>query len=183
MLWHHGGKSWGLGPNELESRIETAIPQEQAEGYPVRLLRPFAVGEPRPRYAYYSEAVLRGTAACKYGATAAQLAAFLDEQRRNNFLPRSLAAVAHNGAVEFTTVCEPNRQKWDWQADTGLTAAELKSKSAEFAGKGFRPSCVTAYAWDGAVRYCVVWVKDLSKAKEPAATPELPLAPEPRAKP
>jgi hypothetical protein len=39
------------------------------------------------------------------------------------------------------------------------------------AKRGFVPSSVTAYPFDGAVRYCVVWVKEPPKAKEPAKKP------------
>ena len=67
--------------------------------------------------------------------------------------------------MEFAAVAGPNRDGWDWQVDTDLPAPQLKARAATMAEKGFRPSCVTAYGWDGAVRYCAVWVKEPTPKK------------------
>jgi hypothetical protein len=126
-------------------------------------MRPYATGEKRPRYAVYVESILRGSMNYKIGATEEQIVAYLTEQRKGDNWPLCVSALATENGVLFTVVCEANRQKLEWDVTRGHTAGELKAKTEEFATKGYRPSCVTAYPFDGAARYCVVWVKDPPK--------------------
>jgi serine/threonine protein kinase len=160
VLWQLGGKRWGISPNEVEGQLDSNIADLRDKGISLRLLRPFSAGENRPRYAVYQEAVVRGSPTYRYGLSAEQLSQYLDEQRKNDFLPVTVSAVAHDNNLELTAVCEPNRSKLEWEVSHGLTAAELKTKAVDLAAQRFRPRCVTAYAWDGAVRYYVVWVKE-----------------------
>ena len=156
-----------MDSDTVEANVEALIAHETRDGYHLRLLRPFATGEERPRYASYLESILRGSETYKFGMTADQVGEFLAKQHTDNFLPRSLAAINHEDVLLFTAVCEPNQQKQEWDTDTNLLPLQLKAKTAEMAKKGFRPSCVTAYPWDGAVRYCVVWVKEPPRKDQP----------------
>jgi serine/threonine protein kinase len=165
VLWQLGGKRWGMSTNEVEGVLDSTIADLSAKGVPLRLLRPFSAGEKRPRYAVYHEAVVRGSPTYKYGLSAEKLSQYLDEQRKNDFLPVTVSAVAHDNNLERSAVCEPNRSKLEWEVSYGLTAAEMKTKAVALAAQRFRPRCVTAYAWDGAVRYYVVWVKEPAPGK------------------
>ena len=166
-------KRWTAQAQEPEALVESGINEGKAALAPVRLLRAFSVGEKRPRYSFYLEVVLRGSSAQRYGMSAQDLTGWLEEQRNKDFMPVALSAVGLKDTFEFTAVCEPNKQKLQWQVTQGLTAQQLKEKAVALAPARFRPACVTAYAWDGAVRYCVVWVKEPPKPVEYPKEPTL----------
>src|SRR5262249_28418068 len=73
VLWQLGGKRWAISPNEVEGMLDNTIVDVRDKGVPLRILRPFSAGEKRPRYAVYSEAVVRGSSTYKYGLSAEQL--------------------------------------------------------------------------------------------------------------
>ncbi|MBM4068117.1 MAG: serine/threonine protein kinase [Planctomycetes bacterium] len=73
-----------------------------------------------------------------------------------------VAAYTVKGELKFAAVSVPNPAQAMWAIDTGLTASELKEKSVERTAN-LHPAAVTGCAWDGAVRYCVVWVEDVPK--------------------
>jgi hypothetical protein len=75
----------------------------------------------------------------------------------------SLAAYETEGKLRFAATATSNPTKSEWTVDTNLTAQALKGKTETNVKAGLRPSCITAYAWDGAVRYCVIWVKEPPK--------------------
>jgi hypothetical protein len=57
--------------------------------------------------------------------------------------------------------------------DTNLTSQAFERTARDSIGRGFTPTCVTAYPWDGAVRYCVVWVNEPPKPVEYPKRPTL----------
>jgi hypothetical protein len=93
-------------------------------------------------------------------AEASRLTEFLEEKRKEGYVPAGLSAVALDNELRFTALMLPRKVKGVWEAHIDLRTEDVKSKSASLADKGFRPASITAYPWDGAVRYCVVWVKD-----------------------
>ena len=167
ILWQPGGRTWLWSANTSETGLDDTLPMLVGKGFFPRLMRSYSTGEKRPRYAMLLETVVRGSSLYKFGAYAEELATYLAEQRKNGAWPLSVSAVATESGLQFTTVCESNKQKWEWEVTHGATAGEFKAKAEEFGKKGFRPGSVTAYPWDGAVRYCVVWVKDAKDAKDP----------------
>jgi hypothetical protein len=152
-----------MGTTLAEGGVAAHVQEGVRRGYTIQLLRPYSADEVTPRYATYYESAVGGKAAYKAGASDSELTQFLDEQRKANFLPRLVAASVQGDSVRYTAVCLPKPEGWDWLIDRGLTTDDLKTTTADRGRSGFRPQSVTAYAWDGAVRYCVVWVKEPPK--------------------
>ena len=54
---------------------------------------------------------------------------------------------------------EPNDEQRKSQVEVGLTSNKLSERVLQQQQSGFHPASITAYPWDGAVRYCLVWLK------------------------
>jgi hypothetical protein len=145
--------------------------QAAQSGHGYAVFRP----SPGPRGATMTSAVTVQMAAGEmaFDTTAAGLEEFEAQERAAGRRLTTVTAYPVDGELKFAATSAGNRAKWEWSVDTGLTAADLKAKATGRAGKGFRPSCLTAYAWDGAVRYCVVWVKEPPRPVEYPKGPTL----------
>jgi hypothetical protein len=158
LLFHPRKVSWGIGPGFDENHLATMIRNQNAAGHRLQLLRPFIYNAQRS-FAVYAEA---GKEESDYvqAASAEELTRFLEDSRSKGYHPTTVAASTLDGEVRFSAVAVPDPNKTTWEVHHGLTAPALKLKASAMADKGFHPTCVTAYPWDGAVRYCVVWVKE-----------------------
>ena len=85
--------------------------------------------------------------------------------RAANRRPLALAGAAGSDGVRFSMTSMANADKLDWLVDADVPNGKLKAVAAERARDGFRPEGISAYAWDGAVRYCILWLKDAARAK------------------
>ena len=56
-----------------------------------------------------------------------------------------------------------NIEKAEWDHAVNLDGKTLTAEAARREKAGFHPATLTAYPWDGAVRYCVVWLKTEEK--------------------
>ena len=126
-------------------------------------IRPYRTGPDAIRYAFHAEAAPDKARPYSPDLGPDELPLFLGKGQTDGYRPSSLAACVANGSPRFAVVMEPNTGKWEWQTDVNLTTVELQTKATALAAKGFHPSCVTAYPFDGAVRYCAVSVKEPPK--------------------
>jgi hypothetical protein len=164
LLWVPGRTRWNIHPEEMpEEKCREFIKRFAAQGFVCRVLRPYPIFKNVLRYAIFLEV---STDACRHilAADAKDLATFSAAARSSKERIAGLVAYPRENAVAFAAVTVPNVSGWEWETDTDLTALELPAKVGEAAKRSFHPTVVSAYAWDGAVRYCVVWVKE-PKAK------------------
>jgi hypothetical protein len=154
-----------VSPDDRPEVMEQTIEKETKDGRVPRLLRPFSIGQSNPRIAYATEQALGEKPSFIWKASADDLEAFVRRVGAQGYRVSSIAAYTREDNLEFAAVSRPNREKWEWQTATNLTPVELKAKVVALADKGFRPASVTGHAYDGAVRYCVVWVKEPPQPK------------------
>jgi Protein kinase domain/Bacterial tandem repeat domain 1 len=165
VLWHPGARLWAISPTNAPSFIGTQIKNMSLQGAAVRILRLYSIGERGTAYAAYGELAKGPKGAYAIDRSASGIETFLSDERPGG-RPYCLSAGLKDGVLVFAATMEPNPEKWDWETDMTLTAIDLKAKAEAQSMKGFRPGSVTAYPWDGAVRYCVVWVKEPAKPVE-----------------
>jgi hypothetical protein len=169
-LWRKGKKLWFISPANTPDHIKAQIQKTAGLGASPRVLRNYPIGAGGSSYALYGE-VITGKTNYALDQDKGQLDGFLADGLKSGFRPLSVSGSIRDRGPVFAAVMEPNPEKWECQTDTNLTAAGLKAKAATVAKSGYRPWCVTAYPWDGAVRYCAVWVKEPPEAKEPPKKP------------
>lgn len=144
------------GPTEAAEKL---VRESRARNFP-EILRPYSIGAEQPSVAYVTKKELTAEPKSIWKAGAAELDAFLASAREDGLLVKNVCAYTRLGKLEFAAVAWPGQEKSEWQVDTDVAAAEFQAKAAANAEKGLRPESVTAYAWNGAVRYCAVWVKE-----------------------
>jgi hypothetical protein len=98
----------------------------------------------------------------KYGVdlTESELLSRLAAGTKDGYLPISVVAYPTQDAILFALTFRKNTTNALWEVHRKLTASDLSAKAIEMAEKQFTPESVTAYAWDGAVHYCGVWIKE-----------------------
>jgi hypothetical protein len=172
LLWHPGFRRSAIGVG-LDSEIaRRSLLAQQKNHFAVRALRAYPYGPNAVRVSAYTESALE-EAPFGLGLTPDALTAFLAEQRKAGNRPTSVSACPSGDGLLWAATTIPNRDKAEWEVVRNLPAGALKGKAAELAGRGFRPASVTAYPWDGAVRYTGVWVKDPPR---PVPYPKAPIA-------
>ena len=163
-LFHHGRNAGGAAVGVLPMTLAmTNITAGNRNGLVVRQLRPFPAGADQLRCAVYAEGEFGSKS--KYGIDLdeADLTTRLTDSEREGFLPISVSGYPSEGQLQFAATFQENATKAAWEVHRNQTSAELATKSAELSASGFTPASVTAYPWDGAVRYCSVWVKEPPK--------------------
>jgi hypothetical protein len=165
------GGRWGIWPDDKEEEAERELAGSLTNGYVPRCLRPYTVAPGVLRYAQYDEESLGEKSLHAFALSPPALEGLLAKARTAGFRPGMIAGYIKDGLPTFAAVARPNPEKWEWQTDTTLTTPVLKAKAMALSAKGFHPVSVTAYPWDGAVRYCVVWVKEPPKQEEPPKKP------------
>jgi hypothetical protein len=163
FLFHPPRNRWLVGGDDTLVEIRESLTASLADGMVPRGIRPCPFGPDGVRYCHHVEMKPKSPYAYGLDLYSSELTTFLETEQKKGLRPCSLSACARQGTLRFAVVMESNSEKWEWLTQSGLTATELKARTTEQAEKGFRPSCVTAYPWDGAVRYCVVWVKEPPK--------------------
>jgi hypothetical protein len=167
LLWVQGRKRWVIGTGETMASSVRDLATGVKDGMAVRLVRPFEVGDK----VYVNDFCEVSTDETPYAhaLTAGELDTFLAEQRKGGAIPSAVSGYVSDGLPRFAVVCRPNTLKVEWEYADHPSAANLAETVTVKHRAGYRPASVTAYAWDGAVRYCVVWVKDPPKdeKKEP----------------
>jgi hypothetical protein len=162
-LWWPRVAGGYASPDDPIDETEKIVATEQKNGWYPAILRPFSIGVDNPRVSYYVAESLGEAPLFTWKVGASGRDQFTARARNAGQRVTSLVAYTRGGALEFAAVAWPNADKGEWQTDTNLTAAQLKAKATDLAARGFRPACVTACVWDGAVRYCAVWVKEPPK--------------------
>jgi hypothetical protein len=172
ILWQPGVKRWLYRPCDVDmQKLKDELGQLAKQvGASAVCLRPIPTGAAGVRWGYYSELRLGNHTRHALALPADELTAFLDAQRKDGYRPIALAAADGGDGPVFGVVVEKAPDKLEWHAEWGLTADKVAAAAKARSADGFYPDVVTAYAWDGAVRYCVVWVKELPK-KEPDKKP------------
>ena len=163
LLFHPAVAFWMLASPQAPDSIGEILDGGKKQGGSVPLMRAYPAGE---SCLYVATLIIDPTkpkTVDRYGMSADDFRAFIIEYREKGYRPNVVSTVSLQGELRYTAVMWPDAAKSDWKVEDGLTAAVLKEKAVAMAKTGFRPSCVTAYPWDGAVRYCVVWVKDPPK--------------------
>jgi len=155
------GKRLGgaIGVRKMDVALAN-LDQQTQQGSVARLLRPFPVGGDVIFCGLSFETLLGRQS--KYGLNLAEVELLerLEENRKDGYLPISVVAYPTQGELRFATTFRENTTKAVWEVHRNLTAADLNAKAAALAEKRFTPASVTACPWDGAVRYCGVWVKE-----------------------
>jgi serine/threonine protein kinase len=177
FLWTPTQQNFYAGPDEPSDNVSGLIQRYLKNGLIVRILRPTAIGQDEPRISLVLEEALDQKSSHIWNAPADKLEEFLTKVRNEKQLLASVTAYLRNGNLEFAAVAQSNPRNWEWTAKTNLTARDLKTKTAAAAATGFRPLSVTGYPFEGAVRYCVVWVKEPPKPVPPPKEPTLIEAP------
>jgi hypothetical protein len=163
LLWWPGARGWLLGAMSNNTNLLTEEREKGgSEGGSFRMLRPYQIGE-TIFWVVYMEFSATYKATNARPLTPEELTAYLEKAQKDGRMPLSVAGYTPDGTPAFAAVVGPNKDKRKWDVFHSLTATQFKVKAAEFAQKGFRPSCVTTYPFDGAVRYCVVWVEEPPK--------------------
>ena len=126
-------------------------------GYEVRVLRPYPILDNSIWWCNYEELPVKArSTSYAVDLLATELEASAEKERAAGRMPLTVAGYVQDGGANFAVVFGANTKKVEWKLTIGSSSTELKTKAEELAAKGFRPSCVTAYPFDGAVRYCVV---------------------------
>jgi Protein kinase domain/Bacterial tandem repeat domain 1 len=162
ILWHPGTRNWGILAGDPKANLEVGFTQIRGQGYAVRTLRPLPVGKSVYWSTYMEAAPTEETSHLLDGDTDG-LTRFLEAARKSGLRPVSVAACEYDGKLVWGAATRGNKAGAEWATDTDLSVVKLTEAMREKAKLGFRPECVTAYAWDGAVRYCVVWIKEPPK--------------------
>jgi hypothetical protein len=159
-LFHLGTRSKGaIGVTEM-SALDLTLAISDQSGHVTRLLRPFPVDGDQLRCAIYAEAQLQVRSKYGFNLTEAELLERLAADAKDGYLPNVVVAYPARGEAQFATVSRKNTTNAVWEVHRNLTAADLSAKARSLSEKQFTPAALTAYAWDGAVRYCGVWVKE-----------------------
>ncbi len=139
------------------------------DGFAARLIRPLPIGNGRLVCALYAQMTLSRQAQDNHGfdLSEAELTSQLEKYRRDGYHPVGVVSYPYQGARRFAVTYREDATKAPWEVHFDLTTAGLKAKAAELVAKDLTPASVTAYPWDGAVRYATVWVKEPPRA--PAA--------------
>jgi hypothetical protein len=164
ILFHPIGTRWFVVPDVIRSDLDVLKKRTDKQGLSYRLFRPYAgIGGVMMVSVVTELRADRGQAA--FDLTTEGLEKLVADARSSSESrqPTAVAACVVDGALKFSAVTRLNRKKLEWSLDTGVTASDLRSKMADKVKNGFRPESLTAYGWDGAVRYCVVWVKEAPK--------------------
>jgi serine/threonine protein kinase len=147
----------GVMPMEI---VAVNLTRTDAQGYVARLVRPFPVSGDQLRCGLYGESHFGMQSKYGLNLAEAELLERLEENRKDGYLPISVAAYPTQGELRFAATFRENTTKAVWEVHRNLTAADLSAKAEALAEKRFTPAAVTACPWDGAVRYCGVWVKE-----------------------
>jgi hypothetical protein len=170
-LWVPGESVHWFGIQQEPYVHKKQLTSLSKNGMKLRVLRPYLIDKGVVQYAYYLERHPDEMNAYSSEMTAPRFAEFLAKHRTEGFRPTSVAAVPQDGELLFAATMADNPPKATWEVDTNLTSQTFGPKSTDMATRGFAPTCVTSYPWNGAVRYCVVWVKEPPKGKEPTKNP------------
>jgi len=108
----------------------------------------------------YFQQKRKDTCAWRTRLSSQELGEFLESEREAGRLVGQVSAYVEENAVYFAALATANPDKRVWQVVHGSSAVDLKAKTADLAKAGYAPSSLTAYPWDGAVRYVGVWVKE-----------------------
>jgi serine/threonine protein kinase len=156
-LYRHGGDDAGaesgLDAASLRARIaeRERIPRRvvRLSGYPTEEGTRFAVAwdrdDGRPRR-------------WEVDLAPAELRAFLDRGRADEYVPTALVAYPSGGLTRFAAVLRRAAGR-AWEARLDLTAEALRDELARRSGRGLLPSLLCGYRLDGEVRYAATWVK------------------------
>jgi serine/threonine protein kinase len=162
LLVHPVVTRWQIYPDVVRTDLAELKKITDRQGFSYRLFRPYPSIGGAGMFAVVTElAANRGLPGLDL--TAEGLEKFADDERKKDRRLTGVAGCVVKGRLLFAAVAQRNRKKQEWSCDHGLTAGQLESKSREKLAKGFRPETVTAYPWDGAVRYGVVWIKEPPK--------------------
>jgi serine/threonine protein kinase len=174
MLFRPGRKGWIPTPEISGFKLADEIARLEKQGLYPRVIRAYPIGQRSYVFAMYREVLPDAERTVHLiDVDDSALHRFLEENRKKGFRPDVVSAAAVEGTLRFTAVMAPDPTKAIWEFERNLSVDELKRKSLSQIPKGFYPTCVTAYAWDGAVRYCVVWVKEQPKPVEYPQGPTL----------
>ncbi|MEO2090888.1 MAG: hypothetical protein ABGY75_15520, partial [Gemmataceae bacterium] len=127
-----------------------------------RLIRPYTVGKGTV-FGGVGYVAIGEKAGYLLDATEEDLTAFEKARRAADERVTSLAMHIKDGRPVYTVVGGSFPNKAEWRTARGLTAAQFQEAIATQVKDGYHPASVTACPWDGAVRYCVVWVKEPPK--------------------
>ena len=173
LLWWPGSKRFAVVANMSTLGMKRDMPEVIADGYMPRVLRANAASDGVTRWLAYHSVDAKNKTEYSLELTTEELITFLNESRHKDMMPVSIGGWLKDELPLFSAIVTPLPAKWEWRSDTSLTTAEFTAKAADMAAIGFQPSCVTAYPWDGAVRYCAVWVKEPLKPVEYPKGPTL----------
>ncbi|MBM3982456.1 MAG: hypothetical protein FJ304_19740 [Planctomycetes bacterium] len=170
LLCRRGDKFPTVGVNVPTAGLQTELVAATAKGSGVRHVRP-GLNDGAPAWAHFThwdnyQQLHRRSV----NVGAGEVAKFLEDGRKEQRRPLSVAACAHAGRLVFgaTTYKErgPADKVTDWVTELALSADDLRTQAADMAAKGFYPVALTGYVWEGEARFCALWYK---QAKPSAA--------------
>lgn len=166
-LWRKGRSPCMIDPTVTPEGIDILNGKLRQVGGKVRVIRPYPLAGGDMTYGLFGVLAIGEEAAFLVDVREDRLRQFLKESQEAGERITSLAACPKDGRLLYTVVGGANPEKLAWKADTGLRIDQFRARAAELAADGYHPAQVTAYPWDGAVRYCVVWLKDPPGHEEP----------------
>jgi serine/threonine protein kinase len=164
-LFRPGRRLLAIGGITTMQSVTPNLTRVARDGLVARLIRPFPVGGDLLRCGLYAETAPSKRALHGFELSEAELTAQLEEYRGDGYRPVSVVPYPNQGELRFAVTYREDATKSAWEVHRDLTAADVKGKAAELGAKGLTPASVTAYPWDGAVRYAVVWVKEPPREK------------------
>jgi serine/threonine protein kinase len=170
-LWQRGSKQFLYGNFVDPFNMKTAIEPTLKNGMGIQIIRPYLMEK---GVAVYTMIVERKPGAkreyiCE--ATRDDLREFLVKHRAEGMRPISISACPFDGKLLYAATMEDDATTSEWEVDTELNSQSLPGRAKAMIERGFIPASLTACPWDGAVRYCMVWVKEPTKPVSYPAQP------------
>jgi len=164
VLFYPGGTEGFIGVRPIGGFAPTLTQLDQRNAI-VQIVRPFPVGSGQFWFGFYGAAHLGLKSVYGWNLNETELSDQLEKYRSDGYRPVSVVGYPNESQPRFAVTYQADATKSAWEVHRDLTAADLKSKAPELARRELAPASVTAYPWDGAVRYAAVWVKEPPREK------------------
>lgn len=96
----------------------------------------------------------------RYGMKADEYQTLFNDFKKKNGRPISINAYSTKDGTRFAAVMMANTDKIAWDSKHHLTPKEYQAYFDDMTGKGYRPTQICAYPWEGEVRYMAVFEKN-----------------------
>jgi hypothetical protein len=152
-------KDWQARHNLTGKQQHESFNMLTKEGYrPIHI-----VGYPVGNETHFASIYVKGgfkNWVSRYGLTAEKYQDLFEEFAKKNARPLSVSAYATKDGTRFAAILVENVDKIEWGSKHHLTPKQYQEYFNEMTGKGYAPTQIVAYPWEGETRYVAVFVKD-----------------------